>query len=391
MLFLSSMLIITGCSVLVLDSESVANNLETDNILLIIENSIYPSVQSRINEYINDISKENINSKLELWTSGDHLDLKQLIASYKNDVDTVFLIGDLPAAWYEIMDEGQIETFPCDLFYMDFNSVWNDNNNNGFYDSHSYLQIDIYTSRIIGTQDEINNYFSKVHNYRQSILQGSGSSLVFKDDDWNDFFSGSDFGISKIFNNVEIIEDFPITVKDIYINKLKNQSFDYVYQWIHSNPYALYIENNNRYEPISTFDINSLNIRGLFYNLFDCKAAKFTGTNIGMTYLTKTDYGLAVLGSTKIGGNYFPVEFHRILSLGGSWGSAYKAWYNSFGTTSDKWFLGMVILGDPTLKLNRNATQMLNTSGNIQTVIPPDTNKLNSIYSEMISFSNENN
>ncbi len=68
-----------------------------------------------------------------------------------------------------------------------------------------------------------------------------------------------------------------------------------------------------------------------------------------MTYLFKTEYAIATIGSTKVGGNYDPKVFHDVLSENGTWGDAYKSWYNNYGIISDKWFLGMVILGDPML------------------------------------------
>jgi hypothetical protein len=33
------------------------------------------------------------------------------------------------------------------------------------------------------------------------------------------------------------------------------------------------------------------------------------------------------------------------------WGEAYSAWYNTYGKYSDKWHLGVVIMGDPLLTL----------------------------------------
>ena len=107
-----------------------------------------------------------------------------------------------------------------------------------------------------------------------------------------------------------------------------------------------------------------------FYNLFNCSASRFTDEHIAMTYLTKTDYGLATTGTTKPGGNYYPKAFHHLLAQGNTWGEAFRGWYNNFGVTDDKWFLGMVILGDPMLTIQPTVHRILKTAPLTQ--IPPD-------------------
>jgi hypothetical protein len=33
------------------------------------------------------------------------------------------------------------------------------------------------------------------------------------------------------------------------------------------------------------------------------------------------------------------------------WGEAYKAWYNAEGVRSDKWHIGIALMGDPLLRV----------------------------------------
>jgi hypothetical protein len=54
-----------------------------------------------------------------------------------------------------------------------------------------------------------------------------------------------------------------------------------------------------------------------------------------------------------------PRLFHGALGNGSTWGEAYREWYNNNGNTDDEWFLGMVILGDPLLRVNGDVTRRL--------------------------------
>jgi hypothetical protein len=125
----------------------------------------------------------------------------------------------------------------------------------------------------------------------------------------------------------------------------------YVYQWIHAKPASLFIQEGNRYSVFTASEIGTIAPLGLFFNLFNCKAARYTEANLGTAYLTDTPYGLAAIGSTKIGGNYYPFEFHRSLARGRSWAQAFADWHREYGAKSDEWFLGMMSLGDPALVL----------------------------------------
>ncbi|MDJ0764525.1 MAG: hypothetical protein QNJ97_16225 [Myxococcota bacterium] len=71
-----------------------------------------------------------------------------------------------------------------------------------------------------------------------------------------------------------------------------------------------------------------------------------------MTYLLDTGYGLATVGSTKVGGMHSGHSFHQYLAQGKTWGQAFRLWYNNYGKFDDGWFLGMGIYGDPLLKVS---------------------------------------
>ncbi|MFC1852558.1 hypothetical protein ACFL27_20365 [candidate division CSSED10-310 bacterium] len=344
--------------------------------LVIVESGLYTSLESYLNEYGQDVYGADYSLILHQWQGQTAQDLRDLIIDYasqnqnsdqdlssvgsENNLDGVLLIGNLPAAWYEQTAFDEHEEFPCDLYLMDPDATWGDADGDGIYDSHSPLALEIFVSRIIGSLEHLSAYFSKLHRYRTTGSLVPASAYLFKDDDWYSFYTGSDFELSSIYSTVDICEAISQTTKATYIDKLTSQGgAEFIYQWIHSYPAKLTIQNGSTYEYVNTNAIISQNFKGSFYNLFNCSASRFTQNNLAMTYILRTDSGLATHGSTKVGGNYEPYTFHQALAAGDTWGEAFKAWYDHCGVEDDEWWLGMVILGDPLLKISNTTAAIL--------------------------------
>ncbi|MGB5266503.1 MAG: hypothetical protein WBN30_07945 [Polyangiales bacterium] len=88
-------------------------------------------------------------------------------------------------------------------------------------------------------------------------------------------------------------------------------------------------------------------------NLANCYSARFTDDALAVAtaYTVGTDYGLATVGSTKMGAQTDPRLFHEGLTKGLRWGEAYREWYNQVGRKNDHWHLGIVLMGDPLLRV----------------------------------------
>ena len=382
--------ILAGCSLLLLNDETVYVEIEsTERMLLLVDEALYPSLTGEIDQYVQDLLDEGCAVGVEKWRGGSAYDLINIIRTSheKNGIGGAFIVGWLPVFWYEQSSFGRHEEFPCDLCCMDMDARWGDEDGDGIFDSHSPLSLDIFLSRVTGTAEELKRYFAKLHRYRTGGMMVQRGAYIFKDDDWADYERGSRFGINDIYETIEICEATGETVRSCYLSKLVNGGAEYIYQWIHAYPPLLCIEDGGTFEYVFTSDIRSGNAKGLFYNLFNCSASRFTETNMAMTYLMDTDYGLAAHGSTKVGGNYYPKVFHYVLSRGGSWGEAYRAWYNNFGVTDDKWFLGMVILGDPMLSLTAGEARLLKAEP--MTSIPPGDETVQELVDTFFGFAED--
>ena len=364
----------TGCSLFVLDSTIEQEDYIPSSLLIVAEEKLYPDISESIEIYRKDLSNEGIASSLLLWNSSrDCSDLKSVLQEYAGKADSAFFIGTIPPAWYEQEAFGEHEVFPSDLYYMDLDSVWNDSDSNGYFDSHSEIQIDFYTSRLTGNPDEINFYLAKLHDYR--TLGGStpvyDRAFLFKDDDWHNNYRNNDFGLKSIYGGVEFCQDENDTTRSAYLDRISTGGYEYIYQWIHAYPPALFIDVGGEYEIVKADDIEQADFKGNFYNLFDCQAARFTVKNIASNLISGTDSCIAILGSTKTGGVYYPVEFHKALGQGACWGAAYKHWYNTEGYTDDSWYLGIMIMGDPAIRLHNAAQADLATGSRaVSNMIP---------------------
>lgn len=343
------------------------------NILLVVEDSRYPVLSQALAGYADDIAAEKGSVEIRTFpATGDPAALREMIAARGNSISGSFFVGDLPAVWYEQTAFGKAEEFPVDLYFMDLDATWTDGDHDGVFDNHTTLEITHYVSRVTGTDEELLAYFTKLHNYRIGNYSYLPGAFIFKDEDWFDTYAGSSFGLERMYNSVRIKDKASETLKNDYIYSVAYEGADYVYQWIHATPTSLYISDGSTYNTFGYSEIGQYNLQGRFLNMFNCRGARFTQTNLAMTYLNGTDTGLAVTGSTKTGGNYYPLEFHRTLMAGSSWGNAFKSWYNYYGSSDDQWFLGMVILGDPTLKINDAEVDRSLSRNSFSQLIPPD-------------------
>jgi len=261
-------------------------------------------------------------------------------------IEGAFLIGDLPYAEYEDTDYGQ--QFPCDIYLMDLDQSWTDSDGNGKLDGNPRSPLEIFISRIIGTSDEINKYFAKAHQYRTTGSLVSEEALVFMDSHTCD--EPCYFGLDWIYSKTDFIDSFVERyTPEEYIERL-SQETEYVAQWIHSTSTYLQLSGGT----VTIQDIEDNNFKGSFYLLNNGSASRFTEQNLAMTYLLKTDYGLATFGMTGVGilMDWYGIR-HESLSIGENWGTAFLRWFNEFIVveTEVEVPLVAVILGDPLLTI----------------------------------------
>lgn len=346
------------------------------NILVVIYQQQYnPITMDDFATYKNDLESEGYSVQVVTSTNNnDPAAFRDYLFQEwsSNNIDGAFLIGGVPIAWYEMPifnDDGDTtgwDIFPCDLYYMDVDGEWLDNErNNGIHDDHTAnLEMDIWISRLytptmtLHNADEsilIERYLKKAHNYREGTLRLKNQGFSYVQKDWAGFHMENE--VFKLYGDVTFINDGingNVTKSD-YMKRIKvatNNKYEWMYIAAHSSPWAHYFDDGLFYSE----EIEPLDVQIHFYLNFNCSAASFREEDcLCNWYVMQEPYGLLSVGSTKGGSMIEQYDYYEPLSWGYTFGEAFKYWGVRHFERRD-WHYGVVCIGDPTLKLSRFMT-----------------------------------
>ena len=162
------------------------------DISILVDASLYPNISTAVDQYMDDIKDEGHTAFLATVSGGTAQDIKDWVTDRHNaGSDGFVFIGDITAAWAEVSGS----QFPCDLFYMDLDGNWQDNNSDGVYEVHTAGSGDqapeVYIGRMYAhslTYDTeanmVNGYFAKAHDYRSYQLTQPWRGLEYVEEDW---------------------------------------------------------------------------------------------------------------------------------------------------------------------------------------------------------------
>lgn len=345
-------------------------NASSGQILIYVNSTIFAALNTSLTQFNADLQAAGYQVVFRNWTATgppvppflDAINLKNDINSYYTaSTEGVILIGKMPYMMYDIGGY-----FPCDLYFMDLDGLWQDlNYGDGVLDSHTAGSGDrdpeIWVGRInpstmtgINEITEINNYLARNHLYRIASLHRPDSALHFIDDSWSAWTNEWIGELVPAYMNQTVIATNSYTNDSRYELELTN-SYEWVQLFVHS-----YYDNHVFY-PIPTAgttnwtEVRSINTQQLFYSLYACSACDIAlMNNIGTEYLF-SDNTLAVIGSSKVGGMLEPGKFYAPLGAGASLGVALARWFSectlgSSGLNNPANSYGMIILGDPSLE-----------------------------------------
>ncbi len=365
--------------------------LAQHSYLIVVDKRLQGRIDAALDRYVQDVLAEGAEvPAVRWWMPGGHPQLKALIRDswQKWGIHGVFLVGDLPSAWYEQDPDfgdpvGVVhEEFPTELYFQQMGGDWGDANGNGIYDSHPGIDLDLFSARLVGGADRINAYLARLHQYRTNgSFFAQRRFFSFVDDDWNGSRSlgyadpsttGGTWGLEDFYGSRYVRREWSDTTgKQDYLDVMAGGGgAEFVYQWIHSDPQRIYFDDNFSPNPQNLLTLEELvarNVQGSFFNLFDCSISRYTEPdgNLASEYV-HGEKGLAAVGSTKAGGIFNPDVLHGALHDGLGFGEALRLWFNdtwayraSYGFDEvffDGWWLGMMVQGDPLVTLQRPAT-----------------------------------
>lgn len=358
------------------------NNTNCPYYLIIAENNLYNSLSNEIRTYAEDAHAVfGYGVYVETVQNPTPEEVKSLIISYNNSLRGVFFIGDVGECMYEVSnDEGYgYRNWPCDLFYMDLDGIWTDNDSNGIYDGHTgNVAPEIFLGRLSTfglssygyEEDLIRRQLQKSHYYWwKTSYHAQQTTLNYIDKDWEELYFNADT-IKTIFSTQWITDIRHDSISNYfsvsdYLYRINSTTYGFTQLASHSDPVQHYFINGNIYDNIYNYDIKNINSSNYAYNLFCCSACNWLGANtngyMGGAYLFNNGKTMTVIGSTKTGGMYTIERFYPAL-ITKNIGEAYLQWWNSYENNHDSttihWNYGMTILGDPIIDFRYNVSDL---------------------------------
>ena len=354
---------------------SLGRNLTTstgiEKILIIVDSSIYEQLRDEVERYAFDIySAFGCAIVMERVSGGNPIDVKNLILTYKTNLSGVVLIGDIPAARFEIEDDHYKyghRAWPCDLYYTDLDGSWGDSNGNGIYDTHTgNIGPEIYLGRIstknmgtlVSEKEGLVRYFDKNHDFWCGLTTvNRKSALTYVDKDWIPFpyykhdiqyLYGAANYVAKGYGDAGF-------GRAEYLSNLRNRAYEFIQLCCHASYMRLAMTGGSIYAN----EIYENGTDAIGYNLFCCSACDWTSVSTNSPYgflagahiYNPQNRSLVAVGSTKTGSMLKFKNFYTPLGQGKTIGESLKIWWS--GILNDEehyrisWFYGMTIIGDP--------------------------------------------
>jgi len=350
------------------------------NFLILVRDTLYPSIQSSIQTYQNDLYNEGFSTIVVSWAGSQPISLKATISQYYSShaIVGVMLVGNLPVAWYEyetLNDEGELsgnwDEFPCELYFADMDGTWTDADSDGKWDLHTNgTHPEIWISRIRADnlpttgQTEVSlitSYFARNHLHRIGGSPGTNQALVYVDDDWQSGGSGFQQSMRNLYTNTTLVNTSAETNAPDYRDNRLPGTYEFIQVMAHSSPthhnFKVVIDEVETSGNVHSYELPNV-ANSKFYNLFACSNARFTDSNcMGSVYLLGNQNTLNVVGTAKTGSMLAFSEFYYPLSQNLSFGQAYKEWWEQAiqdnGASYDRihWFYGNLLLGDCSLRV----------------------------------------
>ena len=211
---------------------------DSKGFLVVVEGSLYEPLQASLDLYASSLEAEGFDVYVERWEGGDSVEaLKDLLFEQvdRHRIEGALLVGELPAAEYQGIFHTYYDEFPTDLYLQDRDAIWWDRNGDGKLDDHSELSADIYTSRLIGTEAQLRDYFARVEYYRHVGPLVDVSAFIFLDDDWAGKDASDFFRIDELYDSVEVMQDPASSTLGNYLERLGGHGVEFLYQWVHGD------------------------------------------------------------------------------------------------------------------------------------------------------------
>ena len=348
---------------------------------ILVQPTLYSGIASRVQELVTDWESEGAQVVVYSMQFASPTALRDTLRHIPG-LTGALLIGDFPVPWYQVCeDSGQhYQEFPCDLFFMDLDGIWQDNyhyvtnvgmvpGGDGIYDTHTANfprqseKPEIVVGRITPTpgmgpaEEVINFYLEKLHQYRHDLggIRQNFRALAFPDDDWHEWGDMLAYNyINQVYPEVISISNQNQTTASNYEARLDDH-FSLIHVWVHSWPqgHSFKINNGTAWDPFYNYQILPANTNANFFQLFACGNCRYVeDLNCGAIYTLQTVAGINAIGTTHSGGMLHYDYFYQQLAQGMAFGEAFLRTFqfvgkHGFSSDMKGWYYGLTFLGDP--------------------------------------------
>lgn len=340
-------------------------------VAVLVESGIYDPISTSVSTYVDDLAAVGFSSTV-LTVSGSAAYLRNtLITMYAEPESLVgaVLIGELPFVVFEMIGFGY-EDFPCDLYFMDLDGVWEDvlDNppvapGNGMLDTWTgNIDLEIWVSRMmtaglssLGSETVLlDDYFARNHALRWDVLDNSHTGLAYVDDDWAGGEDEDAVCLELLFGtgNVVSIADPEATTAADYITQRLTAGYQLDLIRSHGSPggHGFYENDHQDFYYVLVDEYTFADPAAAFFSFFVCSGCDYTWPDYlgGTAVFNPEGNGLLAWGSTKTGGMLEDHLMYERVAAGECFGEGFRRWFNTLNDLpfAPDWWYGMVLVGD---------------------------------------------
>lgn len=337
-------------------------------VFIFLQPDLRAKLGKELAEYARALKAEGYSPEIKAgpWKSEAEIKETLVAARWKGLVGCV-LIGDLPFA--RVRRKGVEDARPSPLYYMDLDGDWSKGAQEDAYTAYpAFPKIlpeiwagVIHAETLAGAPVEhLRRYLDRTARYRAGLPGRTRGALVFVDDEWIRPLKPQTAGLEAIYGaeNVAVLREQSESTADRLRQELA-QEREFLHVIAHGDPSRgiVVMQEDPKDRVVTPADIRRIAPKTLFYNFGNCSLARFTERDYaGGWFVFGPGDGLVGLGSTMTGMMIATETFYQDLSWGAPFGDALVRWYarevpRDRKATEREWYLGVVLLGDPTLTL----------------------------------------
>ncbi len=363
-------------------TKGVIHSRAAESIAIMVQKDDYAILRPYLKQYARDIASA-FNFKVRIfrgiWSKPSDVRAHLQKIHRVFNISGCILVGNFPHVSYRaIYNKDTTFVFPTDMYYMDLDGTWIDENGDSIFEARVDDTVEIWVGRIKPPVDDANlilDFLGKNHEYRMGTLEVPKRAFIFQDNDGEIWGPRRIEVLKALYDHTDILAVYTEeeTTKANYINTL-NMGHEFLFINAHGNPYTQGISEPIGGKSFTYIDAKNLEKGCLFYLLFSCRVGRYNINNyLAGWYVFGNSIGLAALASTtawesidhemfinKLSDHYVGRAFFEIIKYADLMAS-------SDPIVARNMYYGATLIGDPLLRLGNASLKNLPADAGVET------------------------